>query len=194
MKVRILTVAVMACMALLTACGGTTQNNGQKAEATTMASINIDQLLATADTKAGQDVVIEGVCTHICKHGGKKIFLMGTDDSKMIRIETSPEIGAFKQECVNSMVRVEGTLVEERIDEAYLAKWESEIAAQEEEKHGEKGEGGCSTEKKARGEGAATSTEERIASFRKRIAERQERDGKAYLSFYRVDAKNYEIK
>ena len=60
------------------------------------------------------------------------------------------------------------------------------------EKHGEQGEGGCSTEKKARGETANT-PEARIADFRAKIADRQAKEGKAYLSFYYMQASSYEI-
>ena len=50
----------------------------------------------------------------------------------------------------------------------------------------------CSTEKKARGETANT-PEARIADFRAKIAKRQAESGKPYLSFYYMEAANYEI-
>ena len=40
---------------------------------------------------------------------------MGTDDTQVIRIEAGEKIGSFKPECVNNVVRVTGTLVEDRI-------------------------------------------------------------------------------
>ena len=91
----------------------------------------------------------------------------------------------------NSIVRVTGTLKEQRVDEAYLQQWESRLKAAAAEKHGE-GEAGCSTEKKARGETANT-PEARIADFRAKIAKRQAESGKPYLSFYYMEAANYEI-
>ena len=115
---------------------------------------------------------------------------MGSDDNNTIRIE-SGDLGAFDQKCVNSVVRVKGTLVESRIDEAYLKNWEDTEKAKTAEKHGED-EGGCSTEKKARGE-TGNSTLERIESFRNRILAQKEKTGKDYLSFYHIDATNYEI-
>ena len=86
--------------------------------------MEVDNLLADAEKLTGGKVTVEGVCTHICRHGGRKIFLMGTDDTQVIRIEAGEKIGSFKPECVNNVVRVTGTLVEDRIDEAYLAEWE----------------------------------------------------------------------
>ena len=140
----------------------------------------------------GGKVTVEGVCTHICRHGGRKIFLMGTDDTQVIRIEAGEKIGSFKPECVNNVVRVTGTLVEDRIDEAYLAEWELRLKDQIARQHGE-GEAGCSAEHQARGESVASSTEKRIADFRARIADRKAKEGKEYLSFYHVDGGSYEV-
>ena len=73
--------------------------------------MEVDNLLADAEKLTGGKVTVEGVCTHICRHGGRKIFLMGTDDTQVIRIEAGEKIGSFKPECVNNVVRVTGTLV-----------------------------------------------------------------------------------
>ena len=118
---------------------------------------------------------------------------MGSDDSKVIKVEAGEKIGSFKPETVNSMVEVKGILKEERIDEAFLADWEAKIKQGTEEKHGQ-GEGGCDTEKKARNEASASSAQERIENFRKKIAERNEKEGKNYLSFYHIEAISYIIK
>ncbi len=154
------------------------------------AALSVDALLAEAPEFIGKTVEVEGFCTHICSHGGGKIFLMGSDDSKTIRIEAG-KLGKFSQKTVNNVVVVTGSLVESRIDEAYLLRWEEQAKAQTEEKHGES-EGGCSTEKKARGESGNT-TESRIAGFRKRIADEKAKTGKDYLSFYHVLATDYQI-
>lgn len=63
---------------------------------------------AAVDRMTGRGGV-KGVCTHICRHGGRKIFRMGTDDTQVIRIEAGVKIGVFKPECVNNLVRVTST-------------------------------------------------------------------------------------
>lgn len=171
--------------------------SGSKSASTTQATTNtqllqVDDMLKNAGQLTGQTVEIEGICTHICAHGGGKKFLMGSDDTHTIRIEAGSKIGKFKPETVNSVVRIKGKLVEERIDEAYLTQWEEKVKAQTAEKHGDS-EAGCSSEQKARGEAVAHSTSERINNFRKRIAERQAKEGKDYLSFYHIDAESYTI-
>lgn len=174
----------------ITSCGNRAAQNSSAARSGVEVPLEIDALLAAADSLNGQTVWIEGVCTHTCKHGARKIFLMGSDDTKTLRVE-SGELGHFDPQCVNRVVRVRGRLCEERIDEACLARWEAQAAAHTAETHGET-EAGCDTEKKARGEQAAT-VGERIADFRRRIAGRKAACGKEYLSFYYVEAVSYEM-
>ena len=175
----------------LASCGDDSNNKEQaSAEEMTPAALEVDQVLADPDSLVGDTIEIEGICTHICKHGGGKIFLMGSDDTKTLRVEAGESIGTFPQETVNSIVRVTGVLVEDRIDEDYLAQWEAQIADQAKEAQGE---GGCAADMKANAEAEANTVRERIANFRTRIAERTEREGKAYVSLYHMEGLSYEI-
>ena len=185
-------IALLAVALIGTSCGNKQQKSSSDTttEQTTSSALEIDSLLANAESLAGQEVTIEGVCTHTCKHGAKKIFLMGSDDTQVIRVEAGT-LGTFDPKCVNSIVRVTGTLKEQRIDEAYLQNWEAQLKAQAAEKHGT-GEAGCDSEKKARGE-TANSPEARIADFRAKIADRKAETGKEYLSFYFMEANSYEV-
>ena len=190
MKTKLMMAALLvaACFTMMS-CGG-----GKKQAQTTeeVAAMSIDEVMEKAADLVEQTVVIEGVCTHTCSHGAKKMFLVGSDDSKTLRIEAG-ELGAFDTKVVNNVVTVKGIIKEERIDEAYLQDWEARLKTQTEEKHGDgDGEGGCDTEKNARGETANT-TEGRIADFRAKIAAEKEATGKEYLAFYHVVANSYEI-
>lgn len=184
--------AIVAAALMMVACGNNQNNKAADEQAQVAQAVMIDSVLAEGEALAGQLIEIEGVCTHICSHSASKIFLLGENEGKTIRVEAA-ELGSFDQKCVNSIVKVKGILHEERIDEAYLQAWEQRIANKTEEKHGQgDGEGGCDTEKAARGETANTS-EGRIADFRAKIAARKEADGKEYLSFYYVEAQEYEV-
>ena len=193
MKTKKLTIAIalMAMTFIGTSCGNKQQKSASEAttEQSASSALEIDSLLANAENLAGQEVTIEGVCTHTCKHGAKKIFLMGSDDTKTIRVEAGP-LGSFDTKCINAIVTVTGTLKEQRVDEAYLQNWEAKLKAQTEKSHGETA-AGCDSEKKARGETAST-PEARIADFRAKIAERKAATGIDYLSFYYM-ASSYEI-
>ena len=187
-KVNLLLLAVISLMTFASCTGNktTAENNAEQT------ILSVDDLLAVAEQEVDQPIMVEGVCTHVCSHGGKKLFLMGSDDSKTIRVESSDAIGAFKTECANSQVNIKGILKEERIDEAYLAKWEAEIAEGAAKEHGEEGEG-CETEQKAQGEEVVNDDALRIQNFRDRIAERKANEGKDYLSFYYIEADEYSI-
>lgn len=179
----------------MTSCDSSKDSKSEETTETVAASdiLEVDALLNNPEEYVQQTVTVEGVCTHICKHGGGKIFLMGSDDTKSLRVEAGEAIGSFPQECVHSIVRVTGVLVEDRIDEAYLSQWEARVAEQASAEHGTGEEGGCAADMKANAESAAGSIAERIANFRARIAERSEREGKAYVSLYHMEGKTFEI-
>ena len=182
-------VAMIAACLVMVSCGG---GKKQQAAEEAVVAMSIDDVMAKASGLVEQEVTIEGVCTHTCSHGAKNMFLVGSDDTKTLRIEAG-ELGAFDTKVVNNVVTVKGIIKEERIDEAYLVDWETRLKNQTEEKHGnEEGEGGCDTEKNARGETANTA-EGRIADFRAKIAAEKEATGKEYLSFYHGVATSYEI-
>ena len=189
-KLPLVLLAALFSLAFM-GCNKQKQDQTATEETGAPAYMEVDALLASADSLIGKTVTVQGVCTHLCKHGAKKAFLMGSDDTKVIRAEASEEMGAFAQECVNSIVTVTGQLVEDRIDEAYLQNWEEQLKAQAAKERGD-GKAGCANEKKTRGETADT-PEVRIADFRKQIAEREAQEGKAYLSFYHINATSYQI-
>lgn len=188
MKTKLMMAAlfVAACFTLSSCGGGKKQ---QKAEET-VAAMSIDEVLAKAGELVDRTITLEGVCSHTCSHGAKKMFLMGSDDTKTLRVEAG-ELGAFDTKVVNNMVTVKGVVKESRIDEAYLLDWEARVKAETHDDHGH-GEAGCDNDKKSRGETANT-TAGRIADFRARIAAEKEATGKEYLSFYHVVAESYEI-
>ena len=191
MKTKLMVAAALiaACF-IMVSCGNAQKKQAQPTEQVAATAMSIDDVMAKAADLVDQTVTIEGVCTHTCSHGAKKMFLVGSDETKTLRIEAG-ELGAFDTKVVNQNVTVTGTLKEERIDEAYLVDWENRLKSQTEEKHGN-GEGGCDTEKNARGE-TANSAEGRIADFRAKIAAEKEKTGKEYLAFYHVVANSYEI-
>ena len=141
-KLMMAVLFVAACFTLSSCGDGKKQQQAEEA----VAAMSIDDVMAKAGELVDQTVVIEGVCTHTCSHGTKKMFLVGSVDSKTLRIEAG-ELGAFDTKVVNNVVTVKGIIKEERIDEAYLVDWENRLKSETEEKHGNgEGEGGCDTE------------------------------------------------
>lgn len=186
-QIRLAMLATVAlAMVACTSNGSSESDNAEQANV-----LQVDDVLEQAESLVGDTITLEGVCTHTCKHGARKIFLMGSDDTKTIRIEAG-DFGAFKPECVNHIVTVKGIVAEDRIDEAYLQAWEAQVALQGGEEHGESKTAGCDTEKKARQETANT-TEGRIKAFRDKIAAQMAEGGKDYIAFYHIEAIDYSI-
>ncbi len=129
MKTNIFFVAVLAFV--ISACSNSNQNKEEKVvteksslEAVTV--INVVDLLANAKEYDGKEVIITGTATHVCKHSGKRLHLMGSDEKTIIRVEAG-EIGQFERELEGSDIIATGIFHREVIDEEYLAKWSDEL-------------------------------------------------------------------
>ncbi len=101
----------------------------------------IDEMYNLADSLLGDTVSFQGVCTHLCKHGGRKAFLMGSDESRILRVEGA-KMGNFDAACIGNVVRVKGVL------HAFEVQPEPVVVDNSGEQHGADGNG-CETEKKA---------------------------------------------
>lgn len=101
---------------------------------------SIDELYSQADSLLGDTIYFQGICSHLCKHGGRKAFLMGSDETRILRVEGA-SAGNFAPECINNIVRVRGILHAIEI-------MPEEGVSGDGLKHGED-DNGCETEKKA---------------------------------------------
>lgn len=189
-KIFIYLVASIAILNL-TSCNGKTDKTTATDQQVAATLPTVDEIIANAEKQVDSLVTFEGVCTHACKHGATKIFVMGSDDNNVIRVEAG-ELGSFDAKCVNSVVEITGNVREDRIDEAYLAQLEAEIKSQNAPQHGN-GEAGCESDNAARGVKAQT-IEGQIAEYRSKIADRKAKEGKDYLSFYYIEATSYNVK
>ena len=77
------------------------------------------------DEKAGsfvdKEVMVSGIVDHVCKHGGKKLFLV--DDGGDLHVVSQER---FNDDLNGSKVEVKGIVRELRIDEAYCLKMEED--------------------------------------------------------------------
>ena len=177
--------SVAVAMLALASCG-----NKAAQEQAEEGPMSVDSLIANAEQLVDSVVTFEGVCSHTCAHGATKMFVIGSDDTKSIRVEAG-ELGSFDTKVVHNPVVVTGKLVEERVDEAVLVQWEEQMKAKAAEEHGN-GEAGCDHEKANRGLQSNTMADQ-IAEYRARIAERDSIEGKPYLSFFYVIAHKYDV-
>lgn len=187
-------------MMIVTACGNKAATEAEVTDNT----VSVDSLLVTPEAYLGDTISIEGVVSHLCAHGGRKAFVLGSSDSVMIRCDATPEMGgAFPQDCIHHPIMVKGVLVESRLTEDDVKQLEAQHAEQvkmiaeqagaEQAAAVEKAATGCETERKAQGQGEIETFEAQMADYRARIAARAEKEGKPYLSSYYIEAVSYEI-
>jgi len=74
-----------------------------------------------AVNNVGKEVEIKGMVVHVCKHGGKKLFIIGEDPEKRVKITTSDKVSVFEPELEGSTIMVKGIIepiAEEELPEA----------------------------------------------------------------------------
>ena len=89
-----------------------------------------------------KEIAIEGLVTHVCKHGGQKLFLTGTGTPESLRINTSETIPEFDIKMEGSKTQFKGVV--KLMDETFIAE-----AAAEEQSHHPESEKGDSPEQVA---------------------------------------------
>jgi hypothetical protein len=200
---KVLALAMM-CVGAFTACNSSNKQESQSDEAA-IEELTVDQIWANPDSFVGKEITITGVCSHLCKHGGRKAFIMPSNGTAPLRCDATPDMpgGAFAKETIHQPLAVTGTLREDRITEETIKAWEeqhaAQLAAMQAEGQAPSGEaaeeaaGGCATEKAAQGQAEINTFADRMADYRAKIAERTEREGKPYFSTYVFEAKSYQI-
>ncbi len=203
MKMLKLSLMLFAALVLMTACGSNNKNNETQVSENV---ITVDEVLASPDEYVDKIVSMEGICSHLCKHGGRKAFIVGATANNMIRCEATQEMGgAFPPETIHKPLLVTGILRESRIGEDDIREMERQQAeriARAQEQGIEDAAtavdeadtaAGCETEKAARGQADIKSFNARMADYRARIAQRDSIESKPYLSFYYLETTAYEV-
>ena len=70
---------------------------------------SVDEVFAQGESMINDTIIVEGNCIHLCKHGGKKAFLSGSEEGQFIRAN-AVDFEAFAPECVNNTVKIKGVL------------------------------------------------------------------------------------
>ena len=154
---------------------------------TEVVMVSPDEFNANPDAFVNKNVVIEGTAVHVCKHGGKRMFIIGTDPENRIQVKAGDAIASFDETLEGSDVTINGMVDELRIDEAYLTQWENELKADnpESELKIHRGEEGHQHD-----EGDADAEYEQIEAYRAQLAEKNV----DHLSYYSIIASEYKEK
>lgn len=115
---RITVLAVIALMTL-SATSLFSQNKATmtaSASADKVTTVKPDNFQDVAADMIGKEVEIQGMVVHVCKHGGKKMFLIGENPDMRVKITASDKVSVFEPELEGSIVNVIGIV--EPMDDA----------------------------------------------------------------------------
>jgi hypothetical protein len=116
--------ALLACSNSKNETNATISTISSKSE---MADVlDVAELLKDTQAYDGKQVAITGTVVHVCKHSGKRMHLLGKDETTKVRVEAG-DIGQFDRELEGSEIVAVGVFHREVIDEDYLAKWSGEL-------------------------------------------------------------------
>jgi hypothetical protein len=169
----------LVLLALITLAGCAEKNVVAEAKILTFQNLSTE----TADY-VGQRVTVSGAVVHVCRSGGKRMFITGESPEPRFKITAGEAIGAFDMALEGSNVTVTGLVEEQRVDEVFLNEWEAELEAEEKPEVAHKG-GGSSTAEEV--EDHHESVKDQISNMRKKLAE----SDKEYLSFYSLDCDSF---
>lgn len=146
MKISRILICGAIAAAALTACSKSETASTEVAE---VAPMTVDSLLASVASLQGDTVTVEGFCSHICRHGGKKAFLLSADSTQMLMCIADAALpgGAFAPDCPGKTISVTGVVTPMLAGKADL---EARAAAEAQAD----AEGHCDTEKRANGTAA----------------------------------------
>ncbi|MDO8951864.1 MAG: hypothetical protein Q7U86_04515 [Draconibacterium sp.] len=121
---------------LFVGCGNQSKKQQEAVEQPVIV-LSVDELYEKAAELAGKEVMVKGTVMHVCKQGGARCFLMGSNEDINIRVEAGEKIGAFTQEQMGSDLEISGILkiVMTEADAHNPAKEHGEEGAEHAEEH-----------------------------------------------------------
>lgn len=137
---------IVVAVITLWACGGqNTASQDQTAGQEEEVSVTVDEptMVALAEFKdkaeslVGKEVLLEGTVIHVCRHGGKKMFITADDPDVRIKITTGEDMVVFDPELEGSYIKVYGiveAIEAEVVGEGQLSE-EGEAVAEGEAGH-----------------------------------------------------------
>lgn len=143
--------------------------------------ISVIEFEEKAENLLDKEVEIEGTVIHICKHSGKRVFIIDGDEQISVKIEAQENSPGFKMELMGSKIKVNGKIEETRLTKAEIDEQEHEIMAEIDAQKQEEGDD-CVIE------GTKLENLEHVNEMKAEM----ERTGKPYVSFYYIRCNKFE--
>ena len=149
--------------------------------------LTLAQLATDTAEYVDREVAVQATVDHVCKHGGKRMFLVDDSPEHRFKVTAGDPVGSFDVALEGSDVRIVGVVREQRVDEAYLDAWEADAGTQQPEvaheghqhTQGVEADGGEDHDAAAAGQ---------IEAMRRQLAE----SGQDHLSFYSLEGRSVE--
>lgn len=125
MKKNLLGLSIL--LLLVFSCSNLKQKTTDDNTSGNLSVLTVEEFQEVAPTIVDQEVSITGRVTHVCRHGGQRLFITGDSTDQTVRITTGENISEFDVALEGSIITVRGILKELIIDETYLAEWEMEV-------------------------------------------------------------------
>ncbi len=177
------------------------EDKKETAEMIPAAKLTVEQLNKDAEKYVDKIVEVTGTVVHVCKHGGKRMFLIGEDPEQRFKFTAGDKVGSFDVKLEGSDVIAWGIVEEQKVDAAYLDEWEKNVTSEKPEAahsgHEHEGEiGEKDDHKKTEAEAEEDDHHSKEADL-KQIADMREQlksAEKGYLAFYSVKCSKFEEK
>ncbi len=99
---------LFSVLAVIAACNRTPKGNPETRDE--IINVTVDQVLADPSAYLDKDVAITGIVTHVCKHGGQKLFIFSSEPGQQLRVNAGEGISEFDIALEGSTVTFKGTL------------------------------------------------------------------------------------
>lgn len=105
------TIILVLLMVLAGACNQASQKEGstQAESKEQILAATIEELVASPSEYKNKEVAIQGMVSHVCRHGGQKCFVVAGDGETQIRLVPGGDIDEFKVDLEGSTIAVKGT-------------------------------------------------------------------------------------
>lgn len=106
---------IILIAALIVACGDSENKDKKenaKAKTEVVADLSFDNFVDTAGDYINKEIKLVGSVVHVCKHSGKKMFIVGTDPDIRLKITAGDKISKFPMELLGSDIEVQGVLID----------------------------------------------------------------------------------
>ena len=107
---------LLVCTILIAGCSNSRSSKQEQVSEIEKAALTVDELYENAKELEGSEILVKGTVMHVCKEGGERCFIMGSNEDIIIRIEAGEKIGAFDQELMGSDIEVAGVLKQVRLE------------------------------------------------------------------------------